>query len=111
MSCGRKLTAVELWIYKIPKPSVTKLLLDICGANSPTTLQLYLTGLYRVIKLLMDETFKTKGQRLIVNLAEDYLVLLSFSETYATARLQCTFAIEDTGLYRRKALSKPQIRD
>ena len=41
----------------------------ICEDDGPRAMQLHLTELYRVIKLLMDETFKTKDQELRVILA------------------------------------------
>lgn len=41
----------------------------ICEDDGPTALQPYLSELYRVIKLLMDETFRTKDQRQKVILA------------------------------------------
>jgi len=41
----------------------------ICEDSGPAAMQLYLTDLYRVIKLLMDETFKTKDQEVKVILA------------------------------------------
>jgi hypothetical protein len=41
----------------------------ICEDDGPTALRLYLDKLYATIKLLMDETFKTKDQELKVILA------------------------------------------
>jgi len=41
----------------------------ICGGDEPTTMQLQLTELYRIIKKLMDATYQTKDQQLKVLLA------------------------------------------
>jgi len=48
---------------------VRSLLSDVCEDDGPMAMHLYLTELYRIIKLLMDETFKTKGQQQKVILA------------------------------------------
>ena len=52
---------------------IGKFLTDVyeggCGGDEPVTMRLQLTELYRVIKELMDETFKTKDQQLKVLLA------------------------------------------
>ena len=41
----------------------------ICEGDDHTTMQLQLTELYRIIRILMDKTFETKDQKLKVLLA------------------------------------------